>query len=401
MRQIRKQLMFVCAALAVFLGSCGRGPSEPSGIDVRFGLAFEYGEIPEQSLFYGPFMDGRGTDKTTLEKTNAEAAVDLVQVLVADLSAYGSVSEYMQSDEYAAYLEDAAAWVGNLRDWGEWVKLIGDHFQIVSNQKLTIESNQASGTVGGVIGLNYIGVAMLENGKIQFWGEGQAMGVQGETSHASISVHRIQGDLQVDITYPHEGDALNTRTTSVSGTVSDTSITTATMTVNDNSQSIAVVNGYFSNPVILTRGTNRIRVAVEREGNTAFDEVTIQCTAPLIDIRVTLTWNTIGTDLDLYVTDPNGETDYYSHNSSAIGGTLDVDDIDGYGPENFTLDQGEAIPGDYSVQIRYYSGVLPSRATVIVLLHESQTNESVTTYGEHEFASGGSSPWDVVTIHWP
>jgi hypothetical protein len=401
MRRIDVRRIIAGAALGILWAACAKGPSEPSAADARFDLSFTYDRTTDQSLFYGPFMTGDETDTTSLGKALSETAIDFVQIIVADLSTYGSVEEYMESEDYAEYLEEASVWGGNLQDWGEWVKLIGDHFQVVANQRLTIEPNQATGTVAGVIGLNYIGVAMLERGKIQYWGEGQAVGVEGETNHANITVRRLQGPLNVEITSPNTGDAIATRTTTVSGTVSDTSITTALLTVNDNTQTIGVVNGSFDNPIILTRGSNVIRVSVEKNGRTVFDEVTIQCTAALIDIRVTLTWNTAGTDLDMYVTDPNGETVYYSDPTSAIGGNLDVDDRDGYGPENFTLDQGEAIPGDYQVQIRFYSGLAPSSATVTVLLHEDQVGESVTTYGPYEFPSSISPPWDVVTIHWP
>ena len=38
--------------------------------------------------------------------------------------------------------------------------------------------------------------------------------------------------------------------------------------------------------------------------------------------NVVLTWDEIGTDLDLHVIDPNGEEIYYSHQSSASGGRL-------------------------------------------------------------------------------
>lgn len=83
-------------------------------------------------------------------------------------------------------------------------------------------------------------------------------------------------------------------------------------------------------------------------------------------LHFALSWNT-ATDIDLYVTDPQGETIYYSNSSSASGGYLDRDDTDGYGPENiFWRDN---IPdGAYSVSVDYYgpSSGPPTNYTVSV-----------------------------------
>lgn len=83
------------------------------------------------------------------------------------------------------------------------------------------------------------------------------------------------------------------------------------------------------------------------------------------DVQVTLTWDNTS-DMDLYVIDPNDEEIYYSHPSSASGGSLDVDDTDGYGPENIFWPANGAITGTYQVYIRHYSGQLPTNYTVLV-----------------------------------
>ncbi|MGE4569080.1 MAG: YfaP family protein [Bacteroidales bacterium] len=71
------------------------------------------------------------------------------------------------------------------------------------------------------------------------------------------------------------------------------------------------------------------------------------------DVQVTLTWNN-GADLDLYVTDPNGDELWYDNMSIASGGELDVDDINGYGPENIFWPDGEAPDGLYQVSVHHY-----------------------------------------------
>lgn len=72
------------------------------------------------------------------------------------------------------------------------------------------------------------------------------------------------------------------------------------------------------------------------------------------DVHVTLTWDN-ATDVDLHVIEPNGEEIYFNHPYSASGGELDVDDIDGYGPENIFWEWGTAPHGQYTVAVRYWN----------------------------------------------
>jgi hypothetical protein len=92
------------------------------------------------------------------------------------------------------------------------------------------------------------------------------------------------------------------------------------------------------------------------------------------DVQVTLTWNNTS-DLDLWVTDPYGEKIYYLNSTSASGGQLDVDDINGYGPENIFWPTGGAPEGRYTVQVDYYSGIGTAYYTVLI-----QVNGRATQY---------------------
>lgn len=70
------------------------------------------------------------------------------------------------------------------------------------------------------------------------------------------------------------------------------------------------------------------------------------------DVRVVLNWNKNDTDMDLWVTDPNKETCYYSHKETLIGGRLSNDFTRGYGPEQYLLKK--AVNGTYQVKVNYY-----------------------------------------------
>jgi TonB family protein len=71
-----------------------------------------------------------------------------------------------------------------------------------------------------------------------------------------------------------------------------------------------------------------------------------------VDIRVVINWNMDNTDIDLHVKDPNGEECSYRYRETIIGGRINGDIRNGYGPEQFMLKK--AIPGKYQVYVNYY-----------------------------------------------
>jgi Ca-activated chloride channel family protein len=70
------------------------------------------------------------------------------------------------------------------------------------------------------------------------------------------------------------------------------------------------------------------------------------------DVRVVLTWDADNCDMDLWVTDPDGELCMYSNRFTKIGGCLSRDLTGGYGPEEFVLPT--AKKGAYKVEVHYY-----------------------------------------------
>lgn len=71
-----------------------------------------------------------------------------------------------------------------------------------------------------------------------------------------------------------------------------------------------------------------------------------------VDIRISLQWNVDNSDIDLWVTDPNGEKCMYNHNRTVIGGRISDDVTRGYGPEEFCLKV--AKKGKYKIECNYY-----------------------------------------------
>ena len=90
------------------------------------------------------------------------------------------------------------------------------------------------------------------------------------------------------------------------------------------------------------------------------------------EVKISLSWDTF-TDVDLHVTEPNGEVIYYSHKTSATGGQLDLDSnpgcsIDGINNENVYWPDGASPPGEYEVKAHMYSDCEEGGATGTVTM---------------------------------
>ncbi|MBN1944221.1 MAG: choice-of-anchor D domain-containing protein [Bradymonadales bacterium] len=135
---------------------------------------------------------------------------------------------------------------------------------------------------------------------------------------------------------------------------------------------------------------------------------------PAEHIHVQLYWDTNGTDVDLHFLHPNASVwnfspwDCFYANRNPNWGTssrdddpsLDIDDVDGYGPENINLDGPEgttSAPFTYRVGIFYYSdhGRGASTPTVKIFLDGTERfSATMPNLTDRQF-------WDVARITWP
>src|SRR5262249_31580790 len=93
---------------------------------------------------------------------------------------------------------------------------------------------------------------------------------------------------------------------------------------------------------------------------------------PRADLRVTISWNTDNTDVDLWVIEPGGTKCFYSHPRTESGGELSQDQTQGYGPERYQIRQ--ARPGEYRVLVHYF------RPNQNLLNGETHVNVVVTRF---------------------
>jgi tetratricopeptide (TPR) repeat protein len=90
------------------------------------------------------------------------------------------------------------------------------------------------------------------------------------------------------------------------------------------------------------------------------------------DLRVSISWNTDATDVDLWLIEPDGFKCYYQAPRSPSGGELSQDQTQGYGPERYQI--AKAKPGTYVVKVHYFA------ANRNLLAGETHVNVVVTRH---------------------
>ncbi|MDR3299165.1 MAG: DUF2135 domain-containing protein [Candidatus Accumulibacter sp.] len=141
----------------------------------------------------------------------------------------------------------------------------------------------------------------------------------------------------------------------------------ATLIVNGNSMPLrADEDGTFARPYSFAAGSNSVVVKSGGERlRTQFYQSANGQAEPRL--RILLSWDTDGTDLDLHVVTPSGQHAWYGERVIASG-AIDIDVTTGYGPEIFASPAPEM--GLYQVYVNYYgggdnTGLTTARLTVI------------------------------------
>jgi len=132
-----------------------------------------------------------------------------------------------------------------------------------------------------------------------------------------------------------------------------------------------------------------------------------------LGLRVKISWNSDDTDVDSHLLMPGGaifdcHSDCYFGNPAPDWGVtgdwlddpfLDVDDVDGYGPENINI--SEPMAGTYTFIVHYFAdsheGFPQSSATTVELY---SYNQLLATFGPTTLQSTNDT-WDVFTVDWP
>ncbi len=99
-------------------------------------------------------------------------------------------------------------------------------------------------------------------------------------------------------------------------------------------------------------------------------------------LRVVLSWDSAGTDLDMHVVTPDGGHAWYGNRVLKDGGALDVDVTTGYGPEIFS--SAAPLKGNYHVYVNYYGSgentAMLTVARISVITNEGTPREKLQSF---------------------
>jgi hypothetical protein len=157
-------------------------------------------------------------------------------------------------------------------------------------------------------------------------------------------------------------------------------------------------------------GVYTVRLTVtDDEGQTSSCTTTVTATGE--GIRVEVSWNT-ATDIDTHFLRRAGGTPwfsapndcYYSNRTplwdaagTADDPRLDIDDTDGYGPENINIDV-PVTGSTYRVGVHYYSGTPVTSVTVRIYCGDISTTP-VRTF-TRSLSLGGTDFWRIADVRW-
>lgn len=170
----------------LILAGCNKNPLQPELIHIQ--LTYDVDQAGAMRLGPEPSLT-LPMNQPILGKQATSVKIDQVRVMALDFSIYESSNAYFASNDYKEYARVRDSWPGDLNHWAEWEKLLGDYFRIISDQALMIEKDLAKGSVAGTIGLNRVLVAMIADGDILYWGEGDVIGVQGKAVHCHLTMY--------------------------------------------------------------------------------------------------------------------------------------------------------------------------------------------------------------------
>lgn len=112
-------------------------------------------------------------------------------------------------------------------------------------------------------------------------------------------------------------------------------------------------------------------------------------------IRATLTWGS-SPDVDLHAYEPNGAHVYYN-SLRGPSGYLDLDDVSGFGPENYFVSCQTVETGSYRIGVNYFSG--STAETARVEIRAGGTSTLITqSLSSARGAEGDNSPVIVATV---
>jgi len=221
----------------------------------------------------------------------------------------------------------------------------------------------------------------------------------GSTVYGDASTASAIADVECGDAFPSvlqvKGTAVNTDATEAYIRIQFGSGTEATY------RTIAtpISGGQIDQAISLTGGYSVVQLDLDENLDGTGESYTISfCDRdepPAQEMLTILTWDKDDTDVDTHITSQSTEVAYYSLSQS--WGDLDIDDINGFGPETFTSTTS-TWGQTYNVRVHYYSdhGNGATTATMRVIYYDQDSGKLCDTTSTQSMNS--YDWWDVGTF---
>jgi uncharacterized protein YfaP (DUF2135 family) len=150
------------------------------------------------------------------------------------------------------------------------------------------------------------------------------------------------------------------RKITVEGAISDPKIARTTLSLNGTAFLIKVEGGRFKQKLVVSEGLNTVVVETENADGRGRATTSFFARVPKVDLKVYLMFDPQPFYIDLWVTEPGGEKNYWANRETPSGGVLHdlYNDLPGgavgMGPQAYTI--ANAPAGKYKIQVNYWAG---------------------------------------------
>jgi uncharacterized protein YfaP (DUF2135 family) len=178
-------------------------------------------------------------------------------------------------------------------------------------------------------------------------------------AHPKDAVATAAGAPVIRILHPVDGWTTERKIT-VDGTISDPKIARTTLSLNGTAFLIKAEGGHFHQKVVVSEGLNTVVVETENEKGRGRAVSSFFARVPKVDLKVYLMFDPQPFYIDLWITEPDGEKNFWANRETKSGGVLHdlYNDLPGggvgMGPQAYTV--ANAPAGKYKIQVNYWAG---------------------------------------------
>jgi hypothetical protein len=176
-------------------------------------------------------------------------------------------------------------------------------------------------------------------------------------------------------------------------------VESGTVSIGESTYPLKFINdsAFFQN-IVIEKGENVIKINCVGKGKDLSVPVVADTEFRIVGdfnyvLFSTLKWDTDGTDVDLHLVGPDGTDCYFDNKQTPWGGILDIDDVNGRGPEHITIPVLKQM-GTYRLYAHYYDPKGNGSSRVWVDL---ETPAGKKYFGPHTLTAKGDT-WHICDI---